>query len=419
MGRADEGKGRERQMGDPGRLLQGYVILLLEGGQLERFLNLCRGRAILLGKITITEAGRMTAIVSLRDFFRLGPIRRKTGVHIHILKKCGFPFFLQRSKRRKAFLLGSLLCLLLLFFLSGRLWSIRIQGNVSASTPELMGFLTDRGITHGISKKSISCSEIAAMVREEYPAVTWASARLEGTRLILSIREGKAEMEKRQQEGRGSLAAEVGGEIVSMVTRAGTPAKRTGEWCSPGEILIAGWVDIKNDSQEVVRREYLAADGDVYVRRSLPYEESFSRTQRRRVLEEGERRRFSLQLGSWYFSLAGRKREGDCRRTELFPLRLTESFVLPITLGRITDTPQRVETVFLTPEESRELALLRLRLYEEKLMKKGVQISGNDVKIEVDDARCVSRGALTVIEKTGRLVPSAEEVPTERILQDG
>lgn len=407
-------------MEQPGRLLWGYVVLLLEGGQPERFLNLCRGRGILLGKITVTEDRRMTVILSLKDYFRLGPIRRKTGVHIHILKKGGVPFVLQRSKKRKAFFLGAFLCLLLLFLLSGRLWSIRIQGNLTASTPELMEFLGKKGITHGISKKDISCSEIAAMIREAYPSVTWASAKLEGTRLLLSVREGKTEMKKEKTEGSKSLAATCGGEIVSMVTRAGTPMARTGDSCKPGQILIAGWVDIKNDSQEVTRRRYVPADGDVYVRRTLPYEESFSRTQTIRTGEKAASVRYSLRLGSWQLSLAGSKKEEESRCTELFPLRLTESFVLPVILERITDRPQSRRTVTLTPKEARALALRRLSLYQEKLIKKGVQISGNDVKIEVDDARCVSRGTITVIQRTGELVPSEEEaVPTERTPQDG
>ena len=39
-------------------------------------------------------------------------------------------------------------------------------------------------------------------------------------------------------------------------------------------------------------------------------------------------------------------------------------------------------------------------VYAEKLIEKGVQISANNVKIEIKHQDCVSRGSLTVIEKT-------------------
>lgn len=39
-------------------------------------------------------------------------------------------------------------------------------------------------------KEGLSCSEIAAEIRKKYPDITWVSAKLEGTRLLLTVREG-------------------------------------------------------------------------------------------------------------------------------------------------------------------------------------------------------------------------------------
>ena len=53
-------------------------------------------------------------------------------------------------------------------------------------------------------------------------------------------------------------------------------------------------------------------------------------------------------------------------------------------------------------------------------MEKGVQISANNVKIEIDHETCVSRGTLEIIEKTGRQVPvEILEQPVERTTEDG
>ena len=67
---------------------------------------------------------------------------------------------------------------------------IHIEGNVRNSTGEILDFLDKQDINHGMSKKKINCSEVAAAVRKNFPEITWVSARIEGTRLILNIQEG-------------------------------------------------------------------------------------------------------------------------------------------------------------------------------------------------------------------------------------
>ena len=73
-----------------------------------------------------------------------------------------------------------------------------------------------------------------------------------------------------------------------------------------------------------------------------------------------------------------------------------------------------------TREEVKKLAWHTLQRYEEKLMQKGVQISANNVKIEINHQDCVSRGTLTVIERTGREAPTEKKTQSkERTPEDG
>ena len=55
-----------------------------------------------------------------------------------------------------------------------------------------------------------------------------------------------------------------------------------------------------------------------------------------------------------------------------------------------------------------------------KIQEKGVQIFENNVKIEIKHQDCVSRGSLTVIEKTGKEGPTERKTqPKERTPEDG
>lgn len=104
------------------------------------------------------------------DFFRLRPLRNKTGVHIQIIQRRGMPFFFLRNKKRKAFFTGMILGGILIFFLTGRIWNIHIEGNVRNSTGEILDFLDTQDINHGnVQKKRSTDSEVAAAVQENFP----------------------------------------------------------------------------------------------------------------------------------------------------------------------------------------------------------------------------------------------------------
>ena len=90
-------------MESPEKFVRGSVKISVSGEQIERFLNLCRARGLLLENVRLPEEKKLTARISIADFKKLAPIHSKTHVRIHILEKRGLPFFLYRSWRRKCF----------------------------------------------------------------------------------------------------------------------------------------------------------------------------------------------------------------------------------------------------------------------------------------------------------------------------
>lgn len=402
-------------------LVTGYVKIHIRDGQTERFLNLCMARGIILWYLQGDCKSGFTFFISVRHFLLLAPVRRKTGVQIHILEKHGLPFFFARSKKRKAFFLGILLCFLLLMFFSGRVWNIHIEGNLANSTPEILKFLEENGIFHGIKKSSLSCSSIASEIRENYPKTAWVSARIQGTRLIITIKEGdfQKKSQKASREPCNILASE-SGTIVKMITRAGVPQMKTGDTCKKGDLLVLGRLDLHNDSQEIFRYQYVHADADIYIKRKIPYYAELPLRYEKEIPAGKKKNGGFLKVGPLYLEWKGQTGKGWKRRAEEFPLRLTENFILPVSTGRITCIPYQKKTFSHTEQEAKAAAFQLLQNYEEKLMEKGVQISANNVKIEVDHLICVSRGTLEIIEKIGTEAPVEKlEQPEERTTENG
>ena len=210
------------------KLIYGYVIILVRGENLERFLNLCKSRRIYMEKIRYREDGQLMAQMQAADFFRLRPLRNKTGVHIQIIQRRGIALLFLRIKK-KGFFAGMILGGILIFFLTGRIWNIHIEGNVRNSTGEILDFLDKQDIHHGMSQKKINCSEVAAAVRKKFPEITWVSARIEGTRLILNIQEGIIQKEINSNTSPCNLIADKDGVITDMIVRRGIPVKKPGD----------------------------------------------------------------------------------------------------------------------------------------------------------------------------------------------
>mgnify|MGYP002802584109 FL=1 len=400
---------------------KGYVRLRFWGEDPERFLNLCAYHKVPVWNLVSRE--KMYEMnTSVEGFRRLKGICRKSRVKIKIIGKHGLPFFFYRNKKRKAFFLGFFLGLGILFLLSRHIWNIHVEGNVYNSTQTILNYLEELDVRHGVLKKDLDCSYIAAQMREKFPDITWVSAKISGSRLILEIKENGALEESKEAENTVpvDLTAQTSGTIVSMVTRQGTPLKRQGDTCAAGEVLVSGRLDIKNDSGEIIGYEYTQADGDIYIQHDLEYYQEFSMDYEKPVYTGEKKKGLLLQLGDYYLRLKGKSPWEDYDRvTSLHQIKVTENFKPPVYYGSVTDYAYEKRTFTYSESEARQKAEENLNRLLESLEEKGVQISGNHVKIEIQGKTCTARGTLTVIEKNEqKTLTEILEQPTERNTQE-
>ena len=122
--------------------------------------------------------------------------------------------------------------------------------------------------------RSVDCDSIETALRNDYPDITWVSAEISGTRLIVHIKENDGIKEDIQTDSTPrDIVATCSGVVTSMITRAGTPKVKPGDEVEKGQILVSGIVDVYNDAKEVVNQRPVSADADIFVRVDIPYEE--------------------------------------------------------------------------------------------------------------------------------------------------
>ncbi len=107
-----------------------------------------------------------------------------------------------------------------------------MDGNITYSTQTVLKYLEQENIRHGILKKSVNCAEVASMLRREFPNITWVSARIEGTRLFLEMKENYNQEQEQQTVDQESTPLDIvakSGTVMSIVTRSGVPLVKVGD----------------------------------------------------------------------------------------------------------------------------------------------------------------------------------------------
>lgn len=393
--------------------LRGHVRIRVWGYSPERFMNLCSNHNILLWDIK-NHGDYYTMCISIVGFFQLKNIAKKTKTKVAIEQKYGLPFFVPHMKKRSIFIVGLLGCLIFLQWMSEFIWTIEITGNQSITEDVLMDFLEEKGICCGQKKKILDIEELEKALRKQYDEITWTSARLDGTKLCIQIKENERGMpviEEPITEGM-DLKAEKSGVIVDMITRSGVPLVKINDEVEQGEILVSGAVPVYGEDAAI--KEYLMcrADADIYLECSYEYRERLPIEYQCKVYTGNERKIPYIRFGGKELRLAFTENEfikSDCVVSENRPEPLPD-FYLPVSYGSYCYREYVLTEKKYTQEQAKELCQEKLERIIQTLEEKGVQILQKNVKIKKDSRQYELQADFTVVEKTG--VPVATEAKT-------
>ena len=206
------------------KYIRGYLRIRIWGFSPERFMNLCSNKGVLLWDI-VREGDVYYMNISLKGFWELRPILRKTGTRVAVLERYGLPFFLPRLLKRKVFVLGFLLAIAFWTLSSFYIWDIELSGNYQITEDIFESFLKANAVTVGMRRDSLDIEELEKEIRRTFPQITWASAKLSGTKLLIEIKENDAPIvvEKPESTLGTDLVAGYDGTIAAMIVRSGVP----------------------------------------------------------------------------------------------------------------------------------------------------------------------------------------------------
>ncbi len=409
--------------------LKGYVCIRVWGYSPERFMNLCSNHDILLWNIE-NRGEYYTMCITVGGFRKLKGIVKKTGTKVAIQKRCGLPFFVPKMKRRKIFLIGLIGSLAFWMWMSTFIWAVDISGNYSISEDIFMDFLRENDIYVGMKRNKLNIEELEKRIRQDFGIVTWTSAKIDGTRLEIQIRENEVEMstEREGEEGKGKtqeefgknpygsdLVAEEDGVIVSMVTRKGVPQVSVGMEVKKGDILVSGSVPVYNEDSTVKFYQYYDADADVFIRRQLRQREELPLHYEKKEYTGEEKKEVVLAVmdKDFILRLGKIKYENFDTVTDKKQVKLLKNFYLPLYYGNSVNREYIVTDNIYTKEEVKKIFSEKLIKYIASLEEKGVQIIKKNVTINKGQKSWQMDMDFQVVEKTGKNIAAFPKIEAE------
>ncbi|MCI9230256.1 MAG: sporulation protein YqfD [Lachnospiraceae bacterium] len=404
------------------KYMKGYLRVRVWGFSPERFMNLCSNKGILLWDI-VREGDVYYMNITLKGFWEIRPIAKKTGARVAILERYGLPFFLPRLLKRKMFVLGLVLAVVFWTVSSLFIWDIKLNGNYQITDDVFQDFLKENQVRIGMRRDELDIQELEKQIRRQFPQITWASARLDGTKLLIDIKENDAPIATREhavdekhsmggaQDAPGTdLVAEYNGRVVSIIVRSGVPKVAIGDTVEKGTVMVEGKVPVYNEDATVREYSYVDADADIVLEHASEFTASlpFDHTEKRYTGREKSSHYIKLGDRSWALPENRPFLVYDSVIKESRPLML-ERLSVPAFWGTVTYREyQNVEYKY-TAEEAKDHLNQKLMDFLAELEEKGVQIIEKDVKIETGNDAWVLKGQFLVQEPVGA------SVRTERI----
>jgi len=226
--------------------IRGYVIILVEGYFLEKFINICAHRQIYLWDIKRQNSCVMALKVSIRGFKMIKPVAKKSRCRVRIMKKKGLPFIFNRYKRRKTFLIGAVLFLVSFYVLTSFVWVVEITGNKKLESSYIEAQLASMGVKPGVLKFNINPDKVVNDMMLNNDDLSWISVTVKGTKVKVQVVERTKPPALINKNEPCNIVALKDGVIKSIIVKDGQEMVKVGDTVTKGQVLISGSISIKN-----------------------------------------------------------------------------------------------------------------------------------------------------------------------------
>ena len=222
------------------RFIIGFLEVEFSGDIAEVILNICAKNGISLWN-SKRKGKKIRCHITVRDFKALPNAAKKSGIRVHILKKQGLPFIINRYKKRFGIPAGAALFFSVLQIMSCFVWTVEVSGNKNVPESEILAACEKIGIKEGVLKSKINPQISKQELLLSLDSLAWASVNIEGCRATVNVTETKEKAEDNSVPS--NLKATADGIITKIDVTSGNCVVKAGDTVAKGELLVSGVIE--------------------------------------------------------------------------------------------------------------------------------------------------------------------------------
>lgn len=249
-------------------LLRGYVEVEVLGAFPERLLNLCAQHRVGFWKLRWVDGTTFRFTIPFYQYKTLEQLARRAMCELRQPRPAGLPALVHNLRRRVAFWVGLVFCLLALTLLSRVILVVDVVGNQRVPTALILEELERQGLRTGAYAPGLEEKEIANAALIQLEDIAFLSVNLYGCRAEVTVREAEPAPELLDQHTPADIVSVASGIITEITVTAGQAKFQRGDTVVEGETLITGFMDLPEITfSEVDMGTYIVhAAGEVWAR---------------------------------------------------------------------------------------------------------------------------------------------------------
>ena len=221
------------------KIKKGRILVEIKILNSERLLNIFWSRNIKVYKAKRKDVATLILQIDYLNYAEVKHCVEDLGGRINIIKSEGFVFFLGNMKKKSSLIIGGVIFLCIIYYLSTYIWAVEVNVQKNISPFEIRKQLSSIGIKPGVAKKSIDVKEVEKQLENISSEILWLRVRIEGSTLKVVIEE-KINPPQQQEYKYGNLVATMEGEIKRIYTFAGRAKVKSGQIVKAGDVIIEG-----------------------------------------------------------------------------------------------------------------------------------------------------------------------------------
>ena len=332
------------------RLFLGYIRIEVEGYYIEKFINICTSKKILIWNLKREKGVKLYLNIGINDFKKLSPVISKTKCKIKILKKRGIPFLLHRYKKRKIFAIFLIIIVFSIYISSRYVWNIDIEVEENLELNNIQQDVQSAGLNRGILKSKIDKEKIINELVLKRDDIAWIGIDVEGTNVIIKIVKADKSPEIIDNSDYCDIVALKKGKITKITAQNGTAIAQVGDEVEVGDVLIAGYMEGKNTDKRPVH-----SLGEVEA--LVTYQKTMEVKLSEEILKETGKieNKYEINFNNFKIKLYKKLSKFDEYKTTNVQeknLKIMKDFYLPISITKITNKEQKKENRTFTLKEA-------------------------------------------------------------------